>query len=355
MPPAPPSPRANPVYRPLPVGGTRELTFTIEPVPAQPGVERFYRHQFDAAEPLALAVRRVCVVELGHALGALESDDRSAGIHATRKALKRTRAMLRLVRDRVGDPAYRAENVALRDASRRISDVRSAFVAVRTAEQLASQVPVLIPPAVGARLVAVLDDRRLGMERRVGAEIAGSVARPIHDSMARIGLWAAQDPVPRYLTGPRLSISDDFSSVAHGIERVYRRGRRAMGGAYDRRTIESFHEWRKRVRYLRYQIEALHLMWPAVLGELADELALLAELLGAEHDLAELGDLIEREPDILPVAAHRASLARGIAERRVALQHDAHGLGRRVYAEAPGPFVERLGTYWAVWKHQTKT
>jgi CHAD domain-containing protein len=47
-------------------------------------------------------------------------------IHEARKAVKRARAALRLMRDALPQAAYRRENAALRDASRPLSSVRDA-------------------------------------------------------------------------------------------------------------------------------------------------------------------------------------------------------------------------------------
>ncbi|NIS31707.1 MAG: CHAD domain-containing protein, partial [Actinobacteria bacterium] len=50
------------------------------------------------------------------------------GIHDARKKLKRLRALLRLVRDDIGDSAYHNENVVLRDTARTLAGMRDAGV-----------------------------------------------------------------------------------------------------------------------------------------------------------------------------------------------------------------------------------
>src|SRR5688500_12390699 len=49
-------------------------------------------------------------------------------VHKARKALKRARAMLRLMHGEIGDPAYRRSNLRLRDAARPLSRLRDAVV-----------------------------------------------------------------------------------------------------------------------------------------------------------------------------------------------------------------------------------
>ncbi len=334
----------------------RELSFDVEVDTGHMSPTKAFRHQLDPGEPLADAVSRVCVSELSRAIAALDSANKPRGIHTARKAMKRTRAMLRLVRDEVGVAAYRTENVALRDASRLLSDARSAFVVARTAEHMTQRLPLTLPPVAGGRLVAGLglDARHAAIQSSVldDPEGVSAAMKAMQDSRARIGLWSVGDASPGYLSKPDLEIPDTFASIAHGVDRVYRRGRRAMAAAYAEPSTESFHEWRKRVRYLRYQIEALHPMWPAMLLGLAEELAALAEALGEEHDLAELAVLVEEHPALLPSREHRTLLAAETGRRRHLLQHAARGLGARVYAEPPDRFVHRLGRYWETWRQE---
>ena len=55
-----------------------------------------------------------------------------ARVHYGRKKIKRARAMLRLLREAIGEDAYRRENAALRDVARPLSQVRDAHIAVET-------------------------------------------------------------------------------------------------------------------------------------------------------------------------------------------------------------------------------
>jgi hypothetical protein len=73
----------------------------------------------------------------------------------------------------------------------------------------------------------------------------------------------------------------------------------------------------------------------------ADE---IAELLGADHDLAVLREKVIGEPVLSP-EAHQALLDR-IDERRSGHQQEAIRLGRRLYAEKPSSLTQRLGRLW---------
>jgi CHAD domain-containing protein len=53
-------------------------------------------------------------------------------------------------------------------------------------------------------------------------------------------------------------------------------------------TVENFHEWRKRVKYYRYQLKLLRDFWKPVMEALRREAVKLSDDLGDDHDLAVL-------------------------------------------------------------------
>jgi CHAD domain-containing protein len=135
-----------------------------------------------------------------------------------------------------------------------------------------------------------------------------------------------------------------WDSLGTGLKRVYRRGRKAMAAAYDDPRAERFHEWRKRAKYLRHQLEFLEELWPEVLRGSAESAHALTDVLGDAQDLAVLGravDTANADPtgDAEPFCAF-------VASRRELLWVRAEPMGLRLYAETPSRFVDRLGRYW---------
>jgi CHAD domain-containing protein len=177
-------------------------------------------------------------------------------------------------------------------------------------------------------------------------QLMTEVAVTLKTARARYAAWESgrtTDPPNRLAAR---GVRDDFAAIAPGLTRVYRRGRRAMRQAYHDGSAESFHEWRKRVKYLRYQLESLEPIWPELIGAHAGRLDDLGELLGDHNDLAVLRQIVlnddaatadQRERTLLLVLIHRASLE---------LQYEARTLGSTLYTEAPNLFVGRLGSYW---------
>ncbi len=297
-------------------------------------------------EPIGSGLQRVCVERLDRAIeGLTRSDDPDAGIHAARKSLKRIRGMIRLVRDQVGYRVYREENVVLRDTARRIAPARDAAVLVETLDTIVDR----HRSGLGADAFGGVRDRLVERRETIAGRIVGDrqlmseVVTTLRVSRARFATWPVSDEEATDLRRP---LPEGFDAIAGGIERVYRRGRARMADASAERTTVAFHQWRKRVKYLRYQMEALEALWPEVLGAYARSLDELGEALGLEHDLAVLEHTLTHEPQLCPDGQQRRLLGALVLHERAVLRHGAARTGRLAFAEAPEVFTARLHSYW---------
>lgn len=294
-------------------------------------------------EFLATGLQRVSLEQLDYAIRTLEDSPLDVGIHEARKAMRRVRAILRLVRDPLGDRVYFAENIALRDTGRIIGGSRDATVLVETVHGLSFLYSDVVHVNAYEQLLEHLGERDELIRRRITASTVHDVIGRLQASRNRFAAWPAR-------FGEAGPVADDFATVRRGIRRVYRRGRRRMADAALVRTSSAHHVWRKRVRYLRFQMELLEGMWPRMQRGLARDLAFLADVLGAEHDLAMLENLLAYEPEMLPDDAARQVLGDLVTRNRLRLQDAARPVGQRVYAEEPDVFVDRLASYWRVWR-----
>lgn len=298
-------------------------------------------------EPLGAGLQRISLEQFDHAIAGLDGPDSDVdgAIHEARKAMKRLRAVLRMVRPEIGDQIYRYENRILRDAARMISPVRDAAVMVDSVGSLAARFEGSLPVDVFDDLSERLDRRALAIRRRVLDEgaAADSVVATLRSARTRFAGW----PVDRSAEGVYGSaIGDRFEAVGVGVGQTYRRGRDEMHTAFETPAAHTFHRWRKRVKYLRHQLEILHPLWPEVVGGTAMSLDRLGDVLGEEHDLAELLSLLSVQPGLCPDPVERSLLAALAQHRRVELQTAARVLGTRIYAEKPKAFARRLGAYW---------
>jgi excisionase family DNA binding protein len=145
-------------------------------------------------------------------------------------------------------------------------------------------------------------------------------------------------------------LHQDFSAFRGGIQRTYSRGRRGLRCAYAKPRSDHFHEWRKRVKYLWYQLEILEDLWPNVLSQLAEELHTLSEYLGDDHDLAVLRSTILDTSADFKNENELLLLVQLIDHERLGLEALARPLGERLYFDPPKVFTSRLETFWRAWK-----
>lgn len=195
------------------------------------GGEPDYRLQAD--EPLGVGVRRIVSEQIELArrrLGTAGAADFAESVHESRKAFKRVRAVVRLLRDEIGDDVYRRENQAFRDAGRRLSEVRDATVLLETLDALAAREDEDVHGRPFERLRAQLAaDRDVAHERVRSSDAAREVISALDDAAARLVTL----PLPE---------GASHETLAPGLGRIYRRGRRALRAARDDPADENFHE-----------------------------------------------------------------------------------------------------------------
>ncbi len=282
--------------------------------------------------------------------GAALSGDGEQTVHETRKALKRLRALLALLRPELGRKRYARETVALRDCARRLAGARDAEVMVGTLDALVRRHPAQLARSDAVRALRA----QLDAEREAAAALAirdprvrGEVVGELRAVRARVERWELR--------------KRGFRSLTPGLERVYREGqvglraarRGAAGGRggsrkRGRRHAEALHAWRKRVKDLRYVAETLDRgaggsgssTYTRRVARRADR---LGEALGEEHDLALLEARVrERSRQFAEERGTRKRLLKLIARRRRVLRKGALREGERLYRRKPRRFVRRL-------------
>ncbi len=307
--------------------------------------------RLEPAEPLDAGLRRMALEQLEVAAAgfSIPAADEVLGnrIHLARKATKRIRALLRLVRDDVGKDVYRNENAVLRDQAKRLSDLRIANVLIDTLDLLAGG-DGMVPADALADLHRELLARRAALvaEFRSDGDGLAAATTALACTRARIASWPGFDDRATATGTAETQQMAGAVALVPGFMRVYRRGRRAMKTARTSPSATAFHEWRKQVNYLRYQIEALQGRLPAGLEELEAPLGELSTTLGEEHDLADLGRLIEAVAAPLLSTTDGAVLLAAIDQRRRRLQQTALRSGESIYRERPGRVETELTAHW---------
>jgi CHAD domain-containing protein len=294
------------------------------------------RFELLRGEPLAMGLRRATLEQADLAIALLggsggSPDERA--IHETRKAIKRMRALVRLLRDELGEEAYSRENASLRTTAGRLSGARDAEVMVLTLDSLLSH----YPRAAKRRQVARLRRRLNARHRRARAqtlEDAGTRARAIAD----LGAFRLR------VAGWPLAQRERMRIAEPGLRRIYAQGRARGHGARRAKGDRDvqLHDWRKRVKDLRYTAEALRREGGGGkrLRDVAKRADVLGETLGDDHDLALLAQLIrENRAGVKLPRRTRKLLLELIEKRRRTLQRRAMRLGKRLYRHPPKRFL----------------
>jgi hypothetical protein len=324
-------------------------------------------------ETAASGCRRMALGQLDLAIELLRGESPVSpeeAVHETRKALKRVRALVRLLEGELGAKRAKRERAVLRDVAARLAGARDAEVMVSTLDALVARHPRKLGRRRGVR------ELREDLEReriRAGARTLGDavtrelVAEELADVRARVTRW-------------KLSESRSATGLTEpGLEHVYRAGRtgrrRAGRGRAGPRVL---HKWRKHVKDLRYAAEALDVREPESadfepsgkpwakqkrkrmdkrhsrrskraakrsgrLAKVARSADRLGEMLGEEHDLMLLAERVRAHKPLKRRRKRaRKQLLRAISRRRVRLRKRALRDGERLYAPGPHRFVRNV-------------
>lgn len=308
-------------------------------------------------------------------LASTDSTDPAELVHEARKAVKRMRALARLLRDELGEQEFSRVNSSLRDAGRRLAGARDAEVRLATLHELIERHPRALAPARdpsrharvpatrGHALAPPLDPRGQALapsSRRPSSEREHEQGREgirlLEQRLQRERLENSQpsdiDEVLSDIAAMRaelgrLSLVDiDFATLAPGLERIYREGRRrykrcARTGGCEEQDV---HDWRKRVKSLYYALDMLGAKKAKGARRPTRRANRLGDLLGAEHDLWMLCVYVEGHPEAFGAdTLARTELLKRIERRRRRQRKRALALGAGLYRRKPGKFTRRIG------------
>ena len=302
-------------------------------------------------EPLAAGLRRMALSQADLAIEQLAPGppDEKA-VHETRKALKRLRALLRLLEHELGAETYARESAMLRDVASHLSGARDAAVMLSTLDALIERHPRKLAKSASVRK----------LRRRLQAERARLQQHTLAEPAGRAYVLGELHAFRWRVTGWQLSDKPGIELVDSDLSRLYRQGRRRYRrAALDRgKRITTMHEWRKRVKDLRYAAEMLDRRGSSEsapqLRKVAGRADDLSELLGEDHDLAIFAQHM-REAGRRSGSAHidghetwrtgagtRRTLLKLIAKRRRKLRVRALRQGARLYSVKPKRFTRRI-------------
>jgi len=275
--------------------------------------------RLEGRRPIDRELQRLVRKDLDQAIEALTAGATDGGgIHDARKRLKKVRAVLRLLHDALG-PDYDTHNSALREAAHRLSTLRDAEVLRETFTALHGRYASVMSRTAIRRIDAELE-RHARREQRQAAQLRSEAVRILE--MQRDEVIEAVDSA-----GSRGAVRD-------GLERSYRRARRAVPGAGLDAGPADFHLWRRRVKDVWYQVSLFERSRRDA-RDMAAALKGLEQALGDDHNLAVLRDTMTAAPKRYGDAESVAVVLGCITRRQRALRLRALDMGARLFAQPP--------------------
>jgi CHAD domain-containing protein len=278
-------------------------------------------------DTLAAAARSV-IADARRALADPELSDAEA-VHEVRKALKRWRALLRLLARPLGEQADQMR-VEARELMRALSGARDAQSSLDALADLRKSDVPFSPTSletIGQRLTAI----------RGAAEQTGFTKE-------------MRERLSRYLDYATLSLERwlltaiNFDTVADGLISTYRRARQLIPDNWAEADAEHLHDLRRRVVEHGHQMALMEPLWPRLGQVWAEEAQRLRNRLGACQDLAVFTGLTAPHQ---PLAPWRSRLSPLTEARRAAHLKTAARLAGRLFAERPKAFRRRLSALWS--------
>lgn len=284
-------------------------------------------------EPIAKGFRRIGIEQIDRARRELAAAaDPAREVHEARKAIKRTRALLRLGREGLGDETFRAENAAFRAIAHSLASARDDHVLLQTIAKLATEERGDGAAALARLKTAILNARAASSDDKSA-------------SGARTEAEAALEEARRRFRKLKLE-PDSFATLEAGFVRNYKQAISRGEAAYARQSDEGFHDWRKSVQTFWRHLALLSRAWPPLFAAHIDATRELSQILGDDHDLAMLRHkLAEIAPDAISTDDAETVEAL-IRTRQGALRRSARPLSAIIFAERPKAIGRRITTIW---------
>jgi CHAD domain-containing protein len=250
-------------------------------------------------------------------------------VHEVRKALKRWRALMRLLSGPLGEQAEQMR-IEARDLMRALTSARDAQ----------------------STLDALADLRKaeVSFSETSMETIRGRVSA-IKDAAEQTGFSQdMRDRLNRYLDFASLSVDRwplkaiAFGVVADALTSTYRRARQLLPEKWPEADAEHLHDLRRRVVEHRHQMDLVEHLWPRLGQVWAEEAQRLRNRLGACQDLAVLTALTAPHQSLAP---WRSRLAPAIEARRGAHLKTAARIASRLFAEKPKAFRRRIAALYS--------
>jgi CHAD domain-containing protein len=249
-----------------------------------------------------------------------QTDPNDTAVHAMRKHLKKARAVLQLARDEIGRDSFRQQDKRLRNVGRLMTEIRDAEVRWQTVRQ--------IEHCIHRRHDRAF--RKIEMMLRFELE-SFLVGFQGWEKQAVLLLQKARDATKKWQIRKYKG-----KQLRRALRRSYKRGRKALTAVKVNPSSAKFHELRKQVKLLGYQLRIIQPLNRVVVGTVSNELTELGHLLGRIHDLSFLADRLRGEREWRKAFV---DLLGTIKRSQAELERDGMEIAERFFAERPRDFA----------------
>ncbi len=293
---------------------------------------------FSRSETVTQGVRRIADEQLTLAMGELRDVELSheRAIHQTRKRLKMIRGLLRLVRSGMVSVAKK-ENRFLRDIAGSLSALRDADIMRQASQTLRERSGARIGRDAFEAVCGIIDAvRNESLRKGTDPEqLRLQTVERLEERRGSVRKWSVAE--------------NDGDVLFEGLRENFQKGAKRLAVAWETRSDEDLHEWRKCCKDHWYHVRLMKKVWPEEFTRRARILSNLCDDLGQDHDLAELWRAVQSDENALPPEC-RAAWERELQGWRNELQSQAFDVGRRIYAESPRCLARRVEAYWRLWR-----
>jgi CHAD domain-containing protein len=265
-----------------------------------------------------------------------QPDGPHEAIHDARKKFKRLRALYRLIQSDAREFRNR-ENERLRETAKSLSTVRDATALVETVSYLAGEAgsPEEFA-ALNTASTALLErrDRIASEEADLPAKIDAAIVA------CRDAIKALDD----------LELDDAPRKTARRLAKAWRkqlsRAAADLVACEEGADAEAFHDLRKVGQTYWMHLSLLSDIWPTAMRAKQREAKALVDILGHEHDLSVLTQVVNENPELFGDSDSLALLIGAIIARQQDLRQRAIEQARLVFADDADTEAARIALLW---------
>lgn len=248
-------------------------------------------------------------------------------LHQIRLAIKKLRAMLRLVRPAAGKSFCQERDRQLRSAAKLLSVARDASVAPKTLRWAEKKVCRKKHrhtfKIVRQRFHPQVNPMRDYASRRAAA--VKVIETTVCETEQALQPWRQGGP--------------GWEVLETSWIRQYRKNQSWMRRAFESGRDKDFHQWRKHVKYFFYQTQLLSAARAGTTAKSMHRLDRLQEQLGRYHDLTVLKDLLLKNPAEYGGKKPVRDVAHQIDQQKKRFRKHCQKLGKKLFSSFPPRFA----------------